>query len=166
MWMAGSDNTIHIKRVLWTQRWYVCITAIQHTYGGFWLHSETMCKYYCPHREYPFSVPHRSRRIRMTLNLFPTCHLVWIHPRDGHPSSFSRMEAVHGLGGYRYGQREGHGPAYGRWEIAREMGWDPSSDGIFLSVLHVVRCEHVLWVHKHIQIIELGEEKRELRSRR
>ena len=28
-------------------------------------------------------------------------------------------------------------------EIAREMGWDPFSDGIFLSVLHVVRCEHV-----------------------
>jgi len=28
-------------------------------------------------------------------------------------------------------------------EIAREMGWEPSSDGIFLSVLHVVRCEHV-----------------------
>ena len=24
-------------------------------------------------------------------------------------------------------------------EIAREMGWDPFSDGIFLSVLHVVR---------------------------
>jgi len=30
-------------------------------------------------------------------------------------------------------------------EIAREMGWDPFSDGIFLSVLHVVRCEHVWW---------------------
>ena len=28
-------------------------------------------------------------------------------------------------------------------EIAREMGWDPFSDGIFLSVLHVVRYEHV-----------------------
>ena len=28
-------------------------------------------------------------------------------------------------------------------EIAREMGWDPFIDGIFLSVLHVVRCEHV-----------------------
>jgi len=28
-------------------------------------------------------------------------------------------------------------------EIAREMGWDPCSDGVFLSVLHVVRCEHM-----------------------
>ena len=28
-------------------------------------------------------------------------------------------------------------------EIAREMEWDPCSDGIFLSVLHVVRCEHM-----------------------
>jgi len=26
-------------------------------------------------------------------------------------------------------------------EIAGEMGWDPCSDGILLSVLHVVRCE-------------------------
>jgi hypothetical protein len=116
MCMAGSNNTIHIRRVWLTQGRYVCITAIQHTYGGFWLHSETMCKYCCPHREYPFSVPHRSRRIRMTLNLFPTCHPVWIHPRDGHPLSISRMEAVHGWGGYRCGQREGHRAAYGRWE--------------------------------------------------
>ena len=29
-------------------------------------------------------------------------------------------------------------------EITREMGWEPSSDGIFLSVLYVMRCEHVL----------------------
>ena len=28
-------------------------------------------------------------------------------------------------------------------EIPREMGWDPFCDDIFLSVLHVVRCEHV-----------------------
>jgi len=28
-------------------------------------------------------------------------------------------------------------------EIAREMGWDPFSDDILLSVLHVMRCEHV-----------------------
>jgi len=28
-------------------------------------------------------------------------------------------------------------------EIAREMGWDTCSDGIFLSILHVVRCEHM-----------------------
>ena len=152
---------------LWTQWRYVCITAIQHTYGGFWLHLETMCKYCCPHREYPFSVPHRSRRIGMTLNLFPTCHPGWIHPRDGHPLRISRMEAVYGCGGYRYGQREGHRAAYGRWERdCWEMGWDPFSDGIFLSVLHVVRCEHVWSVHKHIQIVKLGEERRELRFRR
>jgi len=115
MYMAGSNNSIHIRWVLWTQRQYVCITSIQHTYGGFWLDSETMCKYCCPHREYPFSVPHRSRQIRMTLNLFPTCHPVWIHPRDGYPLSISRMEAVHGWGGYRCGQSEGHRAAYGRW---------------------------------------------------
>jgi len=28
-------------------------------------------------------------------------------------------------------------------ESAREMGWDPCSDGISLSVLHVVRCENM-----------------------
>ena len=28
-------------------------------------------------------------------------------------------------------------------EIAREMRWDLCSDDIFLSVLHVVRCEHM-----------------------
>ena len=169
MYMAGSNNTIHIREVLWTKRQYACITAIQHTYGGFWLDSETMCKYCCPHREYPFSVPHRSWRIRMTLNLFSTCHPVWIHPRDGHPLSISRMEAVHRWGGHRCGQREGHRAAHGTWKramIAREMGWDPCSHGIFLSVLHVVRCEHMWWVHKHIQIVKLRQERRELRSRR
>jgi len=28
-------------------------------------------------------------------------------------------------------------------EIAREMGWDPCSDGISLGVLYVVRFEHM-----------------------
>jgi len=28
-------------------------------------------------------------------------------------------------------------------EIAREMGWDPCSDGISLGVLNVMRCEHI-----------------------
>ena len=99
MWMVGSNNTIHIRRVWLTQGRYVCITAIQHTYGGFWLHSETICKpeYCSPNREYPSSVPHRSRRIRMTLNLFPTCHPVWIHPRDGHPLSVSKWGGTHFL---------------------------------------------------------------------
>jgi len=64
---------------------------------------------------------------------------------DGHPLSISRMEAVHGWGGYRCDQREGHRAAYdAEREIAGEMGWDSYSGGIFLSVLHVARCEHML----------------------
>ena len=52
------------------------------------------------------------------------------------------MEAVHGWGGIGMARE---------WdiellmdaerEIAGDMGWDPCSDGILLSVLHGVRCE-------------------------
>ena len=42
--------------------------------AGLLLDSKTMWNHRCPHREYPFGVTHRSRRIRMTLNLFHTCH--------------------------------------------------------------------------------------------